>query len=396
MRNLLVISDRYPHQEDPYSASFVKKLIKYEKKYFENVYVISLNPWLPKFIAKRMSNPRWYKDAIAKNYEYDNVHVYFAKYLTGKGTFFLRKKDSFAYPLVDKIIRKNDIKFDLIHAHFAHPAGSVAVKIAEKYEKPLVVTAHAHEIREYPFIDEKLENKVLWVLQSADAIITVSQDNVKKMRAFGFKGKVHVIPNGYDPEVFKPMPKEKIRKELKLPTNKKMIVSVGRLIPRKGYIYLINAVDVLRKKRDDFFTIVIGDGPLKTDLRNEVKKRGLEKYIKFIGEIPLDEDVARYIAAADVFVLPTLDEGNPTVMFESLGCGVPFIGSKVAGIPEIITSEDYGLLTEPKNTADLAKKLSIALDEEWDKSKILEYAKQFSWENISKETIELYYSILSS
>ncbi|EDY35474.1 glycosyl transferase, group 1 family protein [Aciduliprofundum boonei T469] len=393
MKNLLVISDRYPHKEDPYSASFVKKLIKYEKEYFENVYVISVNPWLPPLIAKRMSNPRWYKDAIAEDYEYDNVHVYFAKYLTGRSMFFLRRKDKFAYPKLERIIKKNHIKFDIVHAHFAHPAGGVALRIAKKYEKPVVVTAHAHEIREYPFMDEKLKEKILWVLNNADVLITVSQDNVRKMREFGYGGDVHVIPNGYDPEVFRPMDKGKTRKELGLPENKKIIVSVGRLIPRKGYIYLIEAIDNLRKKRDDFFTVVIGDGPLREELRNEVKRRNLENYINFIGEIPLDEDVARYIASADIFVLPTLDEGNPTVMFESLGCGVPFIGSRVAGIPEIITSEEYGLLTEPKNPKDLEEKINTALDTRWDKGKILNYAAQFTWKSIAEKTVKIYETI---
>ncbi len=392
--NLLVISDRFPHKDDPYSASFVKKLIKYEKMYFNNVYVISLNPWLPPFIAKKLSNPRWYKDSIAKDYTYDNVHVYFAKYITGRGMFFLRRKDASAYPKVNKIIKKHNITFDVIHAHFAHPAGSVAVRISKKYHKPLVITAHAHEIREYPFMDEKLKNKILWTLNNSDAVITVSEDNLRKMRAFGFKGQVYVIPNGYDPEVFKPRPKNEVRKELKLPLDKKIIVSVGRLIPRKGYTYLIDAVEMLIQKRRDFLVIVIGDGPLKNELRNEVKKRKLEEFIKFIGEIPLDEDVAKYIAAADIFVLPTLDEGNPTVMFESLGCGVPFIGSRVAGIPEIIKSEKYGLLTEPENSEDLFKKIMIGLDQDWDNDKILEYAKQFTWENIAKRIIDIYQEIL--
>lgn len=82
--------------------------------------------------------------------------------------------------------------------------------------------------------------------------------------------------------------------------------------------------------------------------------------------------------ACDLFVLPSLSEGNPTVMFECLGCGKPFIGTKVGGIPEIIVSDDYGLLCEPANSEDLAEKILIALDKEWDEEKIRNYAKQFT------------------
>ena len=73
-----------------------------------------------------------------------------------------------------------------------------------------------------------------------------------------------------------------------------------------------------------------------------------------------------------------MGEGNPTVMFECLGCGKPFIGTKVGGIPEIIVSDDYGLLCEPANSEDLAEKILIALDKEWDEEKIRNYAKQFT------------------
>lgn len=74
--------------------------------------------------------------------------------------------------------------------------------------------------------------------------------------------------------------------------------------------------------------------------------------------------------ACDVFILPSLSEGNPTVMFECLGCGKPFVGTKVGGIPEIINSEDYSLLCEPANPKELAEKILIALDKGWDNEKI--------------------------
>jgi glycosyltransferase involved in cell wall biosynthesis len=81
-------------------------------------------------------------------------------------------------------------------------------------------------------------------------------------------------------------------------------------------------------------------------------------------------------------------------MFESLGFGKPFVGTKVGGEPKIITSEDYGLLCEPANPKDLAEKILTALDKEWDKEKILKYAERFTWDNIVKEIIVIYKSII--
>ena len=100
--------------------------------------------------------------------------------------------------------------------------------------------------------------------------------------------------------------------------------------------------------------------------------------------------------AADLFVLPSSDEGNPTVMFEALGIGLPFIGTKVGGIPEVITSEDYGLLVEPKNSIKLANEIIIALNKKWDNKKIRDYAKQFTWGNIASDTVALYNDVIDN
>jgi glycosyltransferase involved in cell wall biosynthesis len=94
--------------------------------------------------------------------------------------------------------------------------------------------------------------------------------------------------------------------------------------------------------------------------------------------------------ACDIFVLSSLNEANPTVMFEALGCGKPFIGTKVGGIPEIINSEVYGLLVTPANPDDLKEKILLALDRKWDHEAILKYAEQFTWKEIADEILKIY------
>jgi glycosyltransferase involved in cell wall biosynthesis len=81
-------------------------------------------------------------------------------------------------------------------------------------------------------------------------------------------------------------------------------------------------------------------------------------------------------------------------MFEALGCGKPFVGTNVGGIPEIIISEDFGLLCKPANPKDLTEKILIAIDKKWEYKKIMKYADQFTWNNISKVTIKAYEKVL--
>lgn len=133
----------------------------------------------------------------------------------------------------------------------------------------------------------------------------------------------------------------------------------------------------ITEKREDVLCFIGSSGPLKDELQSKIEELNLQNYIKLIGFIP-DNLLPIWMNACDLFVLPSLSEGNPTVMFECLGCGKPFIGTKVGGIPEIIVSDDYGLLCEPANSEDLAEKILIALDKEWDEEKIRNYAKQFT------------------
>jgi glycosyltransferase involved in cell wall biosynthesis len=77
-------------------------------------------------------------------------------------------------------------------------------------------------------------------------------------------------------------------------------------------------------------------------------------------------------------------------MFEALGLGLPFIGTNVGGIPEIIVSDDYGFLIESKNSKLLAEKILVALDKRWDREKIQKYSSKFTWESIALKTLSIY------
>ena len=105
-------------------------------------------------------------------------------------------------------------------------------------------------------------------------------------------------------------------------------------------------------------------------------------------EIPLGMN------ACDVFVLPSLNEGNPNVMFEALGCGKPFVGTTVGGEPEVISNEKLGVLVEPKNVEGLTKAILKALDKEWDKDYISNYAKQFTRDKVPEKIIGVYDEVL--
>ena len=95
------------------------------------------------------------------------------------------------------------------------------------------------------------------------------------------------------------------------------------------------------------------------------------------------------VNAADVFVLPSYSEGNPTVMFEALGCGIPYVGTNVGGVRDIIHSEKYGFIYDnPKDYKTFANLLDKSLNKKWDKNEILNYSKRFTWNKIVQELLK--------
>lgn len=286
--------------------------------------------------------------------------------------------------------------FDIVHVQASGPMGgflpAISAAIVRKIVNfPLVVTFHYSRTSEFI-----IKNKFFkFVMESSKFFIVVSKNQKNIIiNEINYIEKVKVISNGFNPKNLFPIDCIFARKYLSLPYNKKVIFHVSNLLPVKGQKYLIIGMKKILEKRKDVLLFIGGKGPLKHELQKQIIALKLEDNIKLLGFIP-DDKLALWMNAADLFVLPSLSEGNPTVMFESLGVGLPFVGTRVGGVPEIITSDEYGLLAEPGNPDDLAEKILVALEKEWDREKIRDYARQFTWENIAKQVMKVYEEVLS-
>jgi len=147
------------------------------------------------------------------------------------------------------------------------------------------------------------------------------------------------------------------------------------------------------KKYKNVLCVIVGGGVLRDKLEKQVSNMGLSDFILFAGEKKHGE-IPLWMNACDIFVLPSLNEGNPTVMFECLSCGKPFVGTEVGGIPEVIISGDYGLLCKPGEPLELARQLSAALGIIWDNKSIKDYAEQYTWKNIARKHVNIYEEVL--
>jgi glycosyltransferase involved in cell wall biosynthesis len=288
------------------------------------------------------------------------------------------------------LIESRDVTFDLVHAHFTWSSGYVAARLGEAFDVPSVLTVHENE----NWLREQYENGhdgIYETWRSIDAIIRVNEKDVPLFEEFN--DDVHSIPNGFSRDDFPNIGYDEAREALGLSPDAKLVFGLGVLEERKRFHHLIGAAETLRDQFEDLSCVVAGGGPDKGRLRRLTRRKGLDDVVSITGRLPQDE-VATWMNAADLFVLPSEAEGNPTVMFEALGCGTPYVGTNAGGVEEIITSEEYGLtypVDEPEQLPGLVER---GLRREWDRELIREYGEQFTWERITDQTVEVYPNVV--
>jgi glycosyltransferase involved in cell wall biosynthesis len=297
------------------------------------------------------------------------------------------------YKTIEKIIEQENIQFDCIHAHFTWPEGYAGMQLKFRSNKPLVITAHGYDIYDLPFRDIFWRNRISTILNSADSVITVSQNNKKCIDNLKITTKTDVIYNGFKSDLFYPQNTQDCRKMLKLPLDKKIILTVGNLEPIKGHIYLINAIKKLICSKKDILCIIIGEGKIRNSLYREITKNDLRNFIWMVGA-KKHEEIPLWINASDIFSLPSIKESFGVAQIEAMACGKPVVATKNGGSEELILSSNVGILAENQNSEDLTKQLIIALGKSWDPMKINAYAMRYNWIDITQQ-IEGIYAALS-
>jgi len=384
-KNLLVICNTFPDESDTYiGAIFVKDQLSCLSEYFEKIYVLIPAPLSITTVRK----------IPLKDYNFQNIHVHFIKYVDFPPCYFYFR-DLWVKRETSKVlsfIQQNEIHFDLIHAHNTWRAGTIAIELKKIFKVPVVLTEHTSNVLIDRWINRR-DPQYAKTWKECDAIIRVNRkDTYIFEQANVPKERVYSIPNGFKKDFFYPLDTKTSKETVGFPTNKKILLSVGALSPTKGYSNMIKSMKKITNTRKDIHYYIIGSGDLRKTLEKQVSQMGLRDYITFVGGKRHGE-IHLWINACDLFVLPSINEANPTVMFEALGCGKPMVGTKIGGVPEIITSNKYGLLVEPSDSEDLTEKVLMGLEMEWDRKKIIAYAEQFTWENISKQILQIYQKV---
>lgn len=232
---------------------------------------------------------------------------------------------------------------------------------------------------------------IKYLFPKATAIITPTQA-AKDDLVTNFKiprEQIYLVPNPLDIEAIQAISSEPVDHPW-FNDNTPIVTTVGRLIPRKGIVYLIQAMSILRNKVNCRL-VIIGGGPLRASLQAGVRERKLDDCVTFLGE---QVDAFKFIAKSTIYVHPALSEGFGYVIVEAMACGIPVIAMKGSGGPEdIITDGVDGFLVRPANPEAIATAILKLLNDNVLRNKIIlkgkEKAKQFD----AKKAVSIYEKI---
>lgn len=246
-------------------------------------------------------------------------------------------------------------KPDVVHSHMVHAnILSRLVRLTVNIPK-LICTAHnTSEGGKLRMLAYRLTDKL------ADISTNVSEEAVAAFVSKGAvkPGRMLAVANGIDTAKFSfnKSDRERLRKELKI-TDQKMLLAVGRLDTQKDYPNLLNSIYLLKQKRQDFKVFIVGDGPLRAELRQRVKELELTEYVEFLG---LRRDVAQLMSAADVFVLSSAWEGFGLVVAEAMACERQVVATDCGGVKEVVG--DAGFIVSARDSSALVNSINTVLD----------------------------------
>ncbi len=368
MLKVLWITSVYPSGQKPGEGVFHETQVQALRMLGMDVTVICplpVNPAPLRLLKKKYRQIR----SVPEYEERKGVPVYRPPYMALPGQLKWAQPHRRIAKAVLRAIEKHGLAPDMIHAHFAMPSGGAAAVVSERLKVPYILTLHGSDVNIYPHYSKSAFQAFQKAVRSASDVLSVS--DVLKERTKELTGvESSVLPIGVNLDRFqKPSAsKGELREKYGLPTDKKLLAFVGRLVKGKGVAELAEAV---RQLDDSYTAVFIGDGSEKQQIRQKAGDQAI-----LTGQVA-NQEISEYLAASDLFVLPSYSEGMPTVVIEALALKVPVLCTSVGGVPSLFGKHQH-LLVKPRSVADL-------------KAAVIDYMEGGKWQKDIAE--ELYQKV---
>jgi glycosyltransferase involved in cell wall biosynthesis len=292
----------------------------------------------------------------------------------------------------------------ILHCHYTSYLTAVTVCIGRLFRIPVIVTLHGAGTLDSSTRRSKLGNGYRYLsFKLAQYIISTSYEMADIACRYVNPNKIIVIPNGVDTQEFIPVISEK-------DSNKLVVMTTRRLVPKNGIQYFIEAIPLVLRDIPTAEFIIIGTGPLESNLKQRAKELGIENQTGFIGKIE-NQEMRRYLADADLVIFPSSAESTSISCLEAMSMEKGVIASAVGAYPDIIGNNDRGILVPlfdsqtstynaPLNLPPEKIKLLAAeiIKLGLDKSERVRLGKiareyvmvNYDWRNLTQRIIEIY------
>ena len=394
---VLVFSSLFPNRLQPDSAVFIKnRMAAVQEIDGVDVKVVAPVPYFPSLPVSGRLFERWSVFSRIPEREWvGSLETWHPRYLVTPKigmTFYGLAMYLGSRSLVRRLYRS--FPFDIIDGHYIYPDGLAAILLGRLFKVPVVLSARGTDINLYPQFS-LIKRIIQFTLQQADKEIAVCDDLKRIMVSLGERPEnINVIPNGIDPQKFYRIEKKQARESVGIPVADRMLLSVGSLIERKGHHLLIEALGRLHQdQRLTWTTYIIGQGEWHGKLARLIAEYRLEGKVFLLGQVP-NCDLVTWYNAADIFFLGSSREGWPNVISEALACGTPVVATPANGVPEIITSDDYGIIVEKREAESFCRELPRAFAKTWDYDRICRYGQNRTWTVVAREVYETLNDVL--
>ena len=287
-----------------------------------------------------------------------------------------------------------DVRATVLHGHWVVPGGAIAAAAAG--DRPLVVSLHGSDA----FVAER--HRIIGavarrVLARAGAVTACSEDLRRRAVTLGaHESRTVTVPYGVDVGRFRPNPsaREASRSEWGVPPDAEVVFALGRLVRKKGFEYLLEAVAALAGRRPRLRLVLAGEGDLAGELRGRIAAHRIEAHVVLTGTLSHSR-VPSALAASDVVAVPSVrdDAGNvdglPNVVLEALASGTPVVATSAGGIAAVVRDGQTGLLVGERDVAGLAAALERLLDHPAERARLGAHARAWAvreagWDGVAR------------
>lgn len=384
----VVVAEYYPRAGDPVLGVWAHRQAIAARDAGADVRVLVLHRPIPPLAALRARDGTAIAAPVRqpRDATLDGIQVRYVRYVSPPRPLAYGGWGAWAAPALGRALRslRDSFPFDLVHAHYAVPAGDAVRRTGPGV--PLLVSVHGGDVLATMDRGRRARHSVQRALAAARLVLANSADTARRCRQHGAR-EVRVVHLGTD------VPATPVRR------GARTLVSVGHLVERKRHADVVRALAALGERFDDVRYVVVGDGPEREPLRALATQLGVGDRVQLRGQLAPAAALATARAAA-LFVLPSVDEAFGVAYIEAMAAGVPAIGCRGEAGPEEIAAAGGGIvLVEPRDPRALAERIAALLDDSPGTQELGLRAREtvrsnFTWEQCGQATVAAYRAAL--